>query len=149
MNADEDAKKLAIRIAPKSPAALAYLKQHPELAPDTNNVNQTTTKDKKEPEEGSGMTTVQANVADDVVAAAFDDPNPQSIIIGQGKLALNADYYSDEDTFESNTYVAMRNKSFTSSPPSMAPLQGTPAIRSGKRSQFNVDNLSYRTESPH
>ena len=94
------------------------------------------------------MATVQTNVADDVVAAAFDDPNPQSIIIGQGKLALNADHYSDEDTLESNTYAAMRNNSFTTSPSSMAPLQGMPAIRRGNRSQFKAGHLSYETESP-
>ena len=96
IDADEDAKKLAVRIAPKSPAALAYLKLHPELAPGQAVPANVGVKDKKEDEEGAGLTTVQPNNAKDVLVAAFDDPNPQSIIIGQGNLAFASDYYSDE-----------------------------------------------------
>ena len=152
VNADEDAKKLAVRIAPKSPAALAYLKVHPELAPDTNNTNPAMSKDKKENEDGAGLTTVQTSSSEDIIAAAFDDPNPQSIIIGHGKLAADTDYYSDEDNLESKTYTSM-SKSFAISSSTAVPLQGTcvssPTERGSKHSQLNINNLSYEAELPH
>ena len=94
------------------------------------------------------MTTVQPTFPEDIVAAAIDDPNPQSIIIGHGKLALRTDYYSDDDSVESNTY-----KSFTNNPQALPPLQGTrvtsPTIRGNKRSQLNVGNINYEGEHPH
>ena len=118
VNADEDAKKLAVRIAPKSPAALAYLKLHPELAPEQNNpIN-------KESGEGAGLSTVQDTTGQDAIAAAIDDPNPQSIIVGHGQLALKADYYSDDDydTLESNTYSSVMSKAFSLDPSTATPI---------------------------
>ena len=87
--ADEDTKKLACRIAPKSPAAQAYLKEHPELTSAPAKAPAYSPNVDKDDAEGvAGMTIVEAAQPKDIVAAAFDDPNPQSIIIGHGKLAF-------------------------------------------------------------
>ena len=51
------------------------------------------------------MTLIEASQPMDLVAAAFDDPNPQSIIVGHGKLAFTSDYDTDDtDSLVSTTY---------------------------------------------
>ena len=144
INADEDAKKLAVRIAPKSPAALAYLKQHPELAPEADAAN----KDKRDNNHGAGLAAVPAELSEDIVAAAIDNPNPQTIVVGHGKLAVTSDYYSDDDVLESNTYSSMSSKSYA-----MNPIQGTqipmPTMRNVKRSNVNISGLNYEADHPH
>ena len=96
--------KLAARIAPKSPAAQAYFKKHPEIAPSPPKTSTAYSSDKEEVESGSGLTIVETTQHHDVVAAALDDPNPQSIIVGQGKLAFVSDYNSDDESVLSTTY---------------------------------------------
>ena len=56
------------------------------------------------------MTLVEAAPPIDMVAAAFDDPNPQSIIVGHGKLAFASNYDSDDDSLISSTYSGRHDK---------------------------------------
>ena len=130
-NADEDTMKLAARIAPKSPAAQSYFKTHPELAPKPSKQS---AGDKEEAEEGSGLTIVETNQSKDVVAAAFDDPNPQSIIVGHGKLAFASDYDSDDDSLLSTTYGATQDNSTTMNYAQDIPAQdSTTSLSSSRR----------------
>ena len=135
---------------PKSPAALAYLKLHPELAGDSGNSPPAGANAKKENEAGSGLTTIQTNLSNDTIAAALDDPNPQSIIVGHGHLAFDSEYLSDEDSFESDTYSKIKEQFLTIDSSRALPLQGvcvsSPPSRVAKKSKFNVNQLSYETD---
>ena len=100
------------------------LKQHPELA--SPQPKAPAAEDKEDNEDGSGMMLVEDTQPKDMVAAAFDDPNPQSIIVGHGKLAFTSDYMTPTMTpwCPQLTLVLKANKQLATwlTPPLMALL---------------------------
>ena len=105
---------------------------------------------KEDEEEAAGMTIIEASQPIDMVAAAFDNPNPQSIIVGHGKLAFSSNYDSDDESILSTTYSPIQGEPTTAGYVTNNIHRGTPTRRAKKSrdSQISIDHLSCKAALP-
>ena len=99
---DEETKKLALRVAPRSPAATGIkpTSKPPSTAPVPGN----TMKDDAPnigPEEAASLT-VQHQAEDEAIAAALDNSSPQAILLGQANMAALSAFTDADDYLEDN-----------------------------------------------
>ena len=84
--ADDDTRRLAMRLAPKSPAATGIKPTKPQTSNETVKIQDT-------PNEAPATLTAQhASEADDIIAAALNNTGPETILLGQAKMASQSDY---------------------------------------------------------
>ena len=90
--ADADTRKLALKFAPKSPAATGI------RASDYNKNRQKEAEEMPEPTTTGASLTFKQQDNEDILAAALDSPNPQTIVVGQGQMAMAMEYSDSDDS---------------------------------------------------